>query len=375
MQASVRLARCAWLNPIVNATRFDVLQLGPFPPPHGGVQTNLVAIRDYLRSHGIECRVINLTRFRQPDHDNVFYPRSALELLVLLLRLPRDVIHLHIGGDLTTRLLLVGLLCCMLPGSRTVLTFHSGGYPTSPAGLKARPTTFAGFVLRRFDALIAVNQQLADLFVKGFGVPPDRVRNILPHALPDRIPDGKLPQPIEDFFATHGPVMLSMGWLEPEYDFPLQIRALGLVRVNWPQAGLIILGEGRLQPELSAEIAATSYPSHVLMPGDIPHDLSLMAIGRSDIFLRTTLYDGDSISVREALHFGTPVIASDNGMRPAGVRLIPKQNLAALVEAIGQQIRRGRLASQAGESDQGNIEAVYRLYSEITGPEPNLSGR
>ena len=25
-----------------------VLQLGPYPPPHGGVQTNLVAIRAFL---------------------------------------------------------------------------------------------------------------------------------------------------------------------------------------------------------------------------------------------------------------------------------------------------------------------------------------
>ena len=26
-----------------------VLQLGPVPPPHGGVQTNLIAIREHLR--------------------------------------------------------------------------------------------------------------------------------------------------------------------------------------------------------------------------------------------------------------------------------------------------------------------------------------
>ena len=25
-----------------------ILQMGPYPPPHGGVQTNLVAIRRYL---------------------------------------------------------------------------------------------------------------------------------------------------------------------------------------------------------------------------------------------------------------------------------------------------------------------------------------
>ena len=46
-----------------------VLQLGPFPPPHGGVQTNLVAIRDYLRARGMAAPVINLTRHRRRDGD------------------------------------------------------------------------------------------------------------------------------------------------------------------------------------------------------------------------------------------------------------------------------------------------------------------
>ncbi len=49
--------------------------------------------------------------------------------------------------------------------------------------------------------------------------------------------------------------------------------------------------------------------------------------------LRTTWYDGDAISVREALHFGVPVIASDNGMRPEGTHLIPARDLEALVAA------------------------------------------
>ena len=78
-----------------------VLQLGPFPPPHGGIQTNLVAIREYLRSRGIPCGVINLTRHRKPNSDEVYYPASAAELLRLLLTLPYDILHLHIGGNLT----------------------------------------------------------------------------------------------------------------------------------------------------------------------------------------------------------------------------------------------------------------------------------
>ena len=50
-----------------------VLLLGPYPPPHGGVQTNLVAIREYLLRNGVPCSVINITRHRKPDADDVYY--------------------------------------------------------------------------------------------------------------------------------------------------------------------------------------------------------------------------------------------------------------------------------------------------------------
>ncbi len=40
---------------------------------------------------------------------------------------------------------------------------------------------------------------------------------------------------------------------------------------------------------------------------------------RVDLFIRPTLTDGDSISIREALHFKVPVVASDVSDRPAGV--------------------------------------------------------
>jgi glycosyltransferase involved in cell wall biosynthesis len=342
-----------------------VLQLGPYPPPHGGVQTNLVAIRQFLLERGIPCSVINITRHRKADADNVYYPKTAFELARLLLRLPYDIIHLHVGGHFSTRLLGLCLLSSLMPRSRAVLTFHSGGYPSSAAGRTARYWTLRGFVFRRLDKIIGVNAEIIEMFRK-FGVPAERLHLIYPHVLSTPAQDTPLPETLKRFLESHQPVMLSVGLLEAEYDLPLQIEVLGLVRERFPQAGLIIIGSGSLEDELRRQIKACPSAEHILLCGDVTHPVTLRVIAQSDIMLRTTRYDGDSISVREALHLGTPVIATDNAMRPDGVDLIPPSDLAALRQAIEQRLShsKSQLLSP-DEKSAKNIEAVFDVYLEL----------
>lgn len=350
---------------MVKDNRMQVLLLGPYPPPYGGVQTNLVAIRDFLRAKSIPCRVVNLTRYRQTETDEVYFPESALDVVRLLLRLPRDVIHIHIGGDITGRLLLLALLCTLLPGTKTVLTLHSGGYPTSPAGQSAHPRTWRAFVFRRIDRLIAVNQELVELFTQKFQARGEHVHLIEPYSLPaETATDEALPEPVRQFLAAKNPVFLSMGWLEPEYDYSLQIQAMQQLVRKHPDAGLMIFGSGRLENELREQIRRAGCERAVLMAGDVPHGAALRAMERSDVFLRTTHYDGDSISVREALHLGVPVVATENGMRPAGVIPMAVGSLDGLLEAIESALAMPRQAASR-QADNQHIAAIYALYEEL----------
>ena len=341
-----------------------VVQLGPYPPPHGGVQTNLVAIRELLERSGHQCLAVNITANRRQDADGVFYPRSAPELMRLLWRLDADLLHLHFGGDLTRRLLGLALYCTSLPGRRTVLTFHSGGYPGSPAGQTAAPATLRGFVLRRFDGLIAVNPEIAALFRK-FGVPAAHIRTILPFAV--KTPDCSLalPERLAAFLGSHRPALLTVGLLEPEYDLFLQIDVLGQVLERHPRAGLIIAGSGSLEAKLRDHIGAHPWRDHVLLYGDMPHPVTLRATLECDALLRTTLYDGDSVAVREALYMGTPVIATDNGMRPEGVRLIPSRHQERLRDEIFAVLSGTRAPRAPSGDGQENIRAVLELYRDI----------
>lgn len=344
-----------------------VLLLGPFPPPHGGVEIHLVALRRFLVERGARCSVINLTRHRRIDAGGVYYPATAEGVLEHIFALRADVLHLHFGGTLTPRLLALSLAAALVPGARTVLTFHSGGFPSSPEGRAARPGSVAGRILRRLDRLIAVNHDLADVF-RRFGARPERVRVISPFTFATAPGADPLPEALRAFFRERRPLLVTVSGLEPEYDLETQMDALGRILTEHPEAGLAIIGSGSQAAALAASVARRPYAARILLCGDQPHAVTLGAVAQAAVFLRTTLYDGDAISVREAIALGVPVIATDNGMRPAGVRLVAVADAAALAAAIRRTLaedERRRSATTPAAEATANLESVLELYGEL----------
>jgi glycosyltransferase involved in cell wall biosynthesis len=343
-----------------------VLQLGPFPPPNGGVQTNLKAIHDLLNQRGDEGCVIAITHSSQAENvPNVFKPRSAIKLLWLLLTLNFDVVHLHVGGDLTLRLVGLMLICGLLPGSKSVLTFHSGGY-ASKVSDTASPNSLRGFAFRAFDHVIGVNQQMMVMF-RRYGVKERNAQLILPFVLREPSPESKIPDSIERFIGAHRPLLLTVGLLEKEYRLRDQIECLESLLKRFPRIGLMILGSGSLESKLRDLIASKDYAERVFLAGDVDHDVTLQIIRRADVLLRPTDFDGDAVAVREALFLQTPVIASDNGMRPQGVHLIsaPVQ-LRLLSEKISEVLAIKREPRRVDNVEgMKNIEAVIEVYIRL----------
>ena len=85
-------------------------------------------------------------------------------------------------------------------------------------------------------------------------------------------------------------------------------------------------------------VAANGLSDVVLFPGDVDHELCLALMARSTVFVRPTFQDGDSISVREAMSLGVPVVASNVGARPARVLLFEPGNVDGLVEQLERTV-------------------------------------
>src|SRR6185437_8515859 len=339
-----------------------VLQFGVFPPPDGGVQSNVKDIRDYLRRNGMRGGVVHLSRHRQADHDDVFYPKTPLAVAKIALSFPADIFHFHLGGQITKELLGLYGFGTWVPGRKKVLTFHSGGYPSSPDAKRAHP--LRNLIFRRFDRVIGVNQQIIDMFV-GYGVKREKLRLIPPYALPSEPPPAEIPEAIRSFMEEHSPLLLAVCLLEPEYDLPLQIEVMERILRRYPRAGLLIIGAGSLEGELRGLIASKPWAKSILLCGNVPRPATMNIMTRSDLLVRTTWYDGDAVSIHEALHFRVPVVASDNGMRTPGITLIPARDIDALEEAIDRRLAEPKLPRVPKPPVEENLQAVLDLYREL----------
>lgn len=342
-----------------------ILQLGPFPPPVGGVTRNMLAIRDELRSGGNKCSIIATTKSTDTvDEPDVYHPGSAWALIKQIRTLKCSILHLHIGGDLSARVLALAFICSLLGRNKSVLTLHSGAYPQTAEARSAKRNSIRGMIFRRFSRLIAVNDAIADVFLR-FGVPADDIRIILPYSLKMPDPSVAVPKELKDFFDSHSPVLLAVGGLEPDYDPLFQIAAMKEILTEFPNAGLMIVGDGSMRAEVEAAIHDSGYSESIFLSGNVEHEVTLHLINDADVLLRTTLFDGDAISVREALHLGTPVIATDSSTRPDGVRLIRSGDRNGLTEAVRLSMKEGETKISTPDDGSENISTVIELYKEM----------
>lgn len=342
-----------------------VLQLGPYPPPEGGINRNMLAIRDELIANGHRCSIIATSKSSRitPEPD-VYHPRKPTDLIKLLKTLDYDVLHVHIGGTINGRLLAFLTVCAFFGRGKSVLTLHSGGYAVEKVASANRFSRDA-LVFRLFRKLIGVNPLMIELFDK-FGVKKDRSHLIYPFVLQNPDKAVEIPSELKKFADKHAPFLLTVCLLEDTYDLFMQIEAMEKILENAPEAGLMIVGSGELEAELKKAIAAKKYADRVLLAGDVEHQITLHLINRADILLRTTKFDGDAISVREALFLDTPVIATDNKMRPCGVHLIPVHDANALAEKVAFLAEKKPKIKAAKADDRKNIAEVVNLYKELT---------
>jgi glycosyltransferase involved in cell wall biosynthesis len=332
-----------------------ILLIGPYPPPHGGVSVHLSGIHLQLMAAGVRCRVLDTDRDR---------PGLGFGIVVLRHAWQGWTLHLHTNGH-NLKSWLVALGCGLAGQARggCILTLHSGMAPGYLRDAPAWGRRLAAFVCSLYTRVICVSDGIRCALL-ALGLPPHRTE-IVPAWLKTERPEVSLDPSILAWMGRHQPLLSTALFFRPEYGFDLLATALARLRLRYPSVGCLVMGTGEQREEAVRRIHETGLEENVLMLGDVNHDACLALILVSDVFIRATLEDGDSTSVREALSLGVPVVASRTGTRPAGAILFQPGD-------VGEMLSKVELAlalKRDGETPAaGCMDRLMEIYQQVTAP-------
>lgn len=171
------------------------------------------------------------------------------------------------------------------------------------------------FAIRRMQGVVLVADSMKKEFPKS--IASDRIR-VIPNGLniAELLESSSAPlgEPFTSFIDAHETVVLGVGRLSREKGFDRLIKAFSDLKQEYPNSGLIIVGEGAFRSQFEALIEQLDVKGDVLMPGYCDKVPSLLKC--STVLVMPSLTEGLPITLLEAMALRVPVVASAVGEIP-----------------------------------------------------------
>ena len=216
-----------------------------------------------------------------------------------------------------------------------VVSWHNAVIAPGPRGLVMR--LGQRLVARGADLTLGASSDLVDL-AKSLGARDARLAPVAAPAMPEvRTPAAEVREALG---IGDAPLVLTVGRLAPQKDYPTLLSVAALVAAAEPEVVFAVVGDGPLKDNLQARIDAEGLPVRLLGHRDDVADL----LGAADVFLLTSHWEARALVLQEALQVGVPVVATAVGGVP---------------ELVGDSA----VLAAAGDSD-ALADGVLRIFSE-----------
>ncbi len=188
-----------------------------------------------------------------------------------------------------------------------VVTWHNAVIAPGPRGLVMR--LGQRLVARGADLTLGASSDLVDL-AKSLGARDARLAPVAAPAVPQvRTPAADVRQA---FGVGEQPLVLTVGRLAPQKDYPTLLTVAARVHESTPDAVFVVVGDGPLRDNLQARIDAEQLPVRLLGHRSDVADL----LGAADVFLLTSHWEARALVIQEAMQVGVPVVATAVGGVP-----------------------------------------------------------
>jgi glycosyltransferase involved in cell wall biosynthesis len=173
------------------------------------------------------------------------------------------------------------------------------------------------------------------------------------------------------------PLVVAVGRLHPQKGYDVLLDAAARWAGSSPLPLVAVAGDGPLQDELAARIAAERLP--VVLLGRRSDVADLLAA--ADLAVLPSRWEARSLTAQEALRTGTPLVATRTGGLPEllgdGAQLVPVGDATALADAVTGLLAdptRARRLAEAGSrqaatwpDEAATARQLVALYRELLG--------
>ncbi|MFN3197028.1 MAG: glycosyltransferase [Bradymonadia bacterium] len=324
------------------------------------------ALEAGLKAEGIPVEILHRAPGLRPD--------VVGRLAAACVKHRIDVIHAHQYTPF-----FYGLLAGRLAGwKRCLLTEHGRHFPD----VRKPKRVAANQLLWRLNgATVAVSEFTRQALIDNDGFPPHHVR-VLYNGIDTRRFDDLPPR--DDIRASLGvtpdtPVVGICARMSPEKNLPLLVDAFARLRQVQPEAVLLLAGDGPARADVEQRASALDLGDAVRFLGfrkDVP-----ALVTAYDVFALSSLTEGTSVTLLEAMYGRCPVVATAVGGNPEIVAdgetgvLVPSEDVETFAGALVHMFEdrdealrmgvRGRARVQAHFTFDGMVKAYEDLYTDL----------
>ena len=335
----------------LDRTRFNVII---------GLLKEQGTVAEKLKADGYDVVLI-----RKPGNDTVNY-LSFLELRAFIRSRQIDLVHTH---DLHS--LIDGSICRLVnPSFKLVHTFHFGNYPFR----KKRYLLLERVFWRIPDRLVAVGNVQKHSLMRTFGIPDHRIRTVW-----NGVGTATRTDPTADYrkYASNDTLVIgSISTLIEQKGLTHLLDSVAELKKRHSKFVVLIAGEGHLRAELEKKSELLGLTRNVHFLGWVK-DAASSLIPAIDIFVQSSLWEGMSMVVLEAMAQGKPVVATTVGENPYVIDngttgfLTEPADVSGMADSLGRllsdQELRGRFGKAGKEkwSQKFGADAMTTGYSGI----------
>lgn len=268
-----------------------ILLIANYEEGVGGISVQVKLQHDLLRGDGYSCDILS-------TKGSV---AKRIKAVFALLSKGRDydVFHIHACSDRGFLPAILGIRIGRLLKKRIVLTFHGGG----AEGFFQRKEKFVKRYLTMTSANIVLSGFIGRVFDR-YGIPYTVIPNIL-------VADGSAFRARTEI----RPRFISIRSLADTYNIKCTLRAFCTVQKKYPDAKLVLLGDGPLKSELK-RFVADHHIQNVTFVGQVPNTEISRYLNDADIMVSSPRFDNMPVSVLEGFRSGLLVISSSVGGVP-----------------------------------------------------------